>query len=90
MNKNIVIASILTVAVFATSTVATPSAFALPAQSCFGVGSSYLGTTGQMGDHASGFDEPRAGIGNVAAGLGLTVWDLGAFLLFLLAGIVCP
>ena len=90
MNKNIAMASILTVVVLVTAVAATPNAFALPAQSCFGVGSSYLGTTGQMGDHASSFDEPRDGIGNVAANNNLTVWDLGAFLLFLLAGIVCP
>jgi hypothetical protein len=36
-----------------------------PQQNDFGEGASHLGTTGQMGDHSSEQDEPRAGIGNV-------------------------
>ena len=31
----------------------------------FGKGAAELGKSGQMGDHASGQDEPRLGIGNV-------------------------
>ena len=33
---------------------------------CFGKGASQLGQAGEMGEHSSGFDEPRLGIGNVA------------------------
>ena len=33
---------------------------------CFGIGASGLGQAGEMGEHSSGFDEPRLGIGNVA------------------------
>jgi len=33
---------------------------------CFGKGASQLGQSGEMGEHASSFDEPRSGIGNVA------------------------
>lgn len=31
----------------------------------FGEGARHLGQTGQMGEHSSGQDEPRKGVGNV-------------------------
>ena len=61
---------------------------------CWGVVTSQMAIASQgMGEHASGFDSPRAGLGNVARSLGFPhISDLGSFL----AGIdgleetVCP
>ncbi len=54
-----------------------------PIQSCFGIVSGQLASSqpGITGEHASSFDEPRLGIGNVAKLLGLgSVGELGSAL----------
>jgi hypothetical protein len=58
------------------------SAKALPDNSGFGQASKALAgsSPGAMGDHASSFDSPRDGIGNVAKSNGLSVGQLGCFL----------
>ncbi len=54
-----------------------------PIQSCFGIVSGQLASSepGITGEHASSFDEPRLGIGNVAKLLGFgSVGELGSAL----------
>ena len=64
MKRLAVIAVLAIAAAFPTATLAAPP----QSPSCFGAGASQLAqsSTGAMGDHASSFDSPRLGIGNVA------------------------
>jgi hypothetical protein len=54
-----------------------------PIQSCFGIASGQLASSQPRitGEHASSFDEPRVGIGNIAfhdaLGLGITFGSVG-------------
>jgi hypothetical protein len=61
---------------------------------CWGVVTSQMAIASQgMGDHASSFDSPRDGLGNVARSLGFPhISDLGSFLAGLdgLEETVCP
>jgi hypothetical protein len=80
------------VAISVLATIGPSLAYAVPVNACFGVGASYLGSSGQMGDHASSFPTPRDGIGNVAAQAGVSVGQLGAILLsdFTNGAVTCP
>jgi hypothetical protein len=49
--------------------------------SCWGTVTSQRATTEHdIGEHASAQDEPRAGLGNLAQDLGISVGEVGAFL----------
>ena len=62
MKKRVLLSAMILVAAFPAQAVAAPPAN----PSCWGAGASDLGRSHAMGDHASSFDEPRLGIGNVA------------------------
>jgi hypothetical protein len=57
-----VFATTATLLTFAPAAVADPPT----TPSCWGSSAAVLAQTGGMGDHASSFDSPRLGIGNVA------------------------
>jgi hypothetical protein len=74
---------ILAVAALVVSALALPqAAWAGPGtNNCWGKVSSQRATTEHdIGEHASAQSEPRAGLGNLAQDLGISVGEVGAFL----------
>ncbi len=53
-----------------TAGIGTASAAQPADPSCFGQSAAIFGQAGIMGQHASSFDEPRLGIGNLARAIG--------------------
>jgi hypothetical protein len=81
------------VAVLAVAGIAESASAEPGTNSCWGtVTSQRASTEHDIGAHASAQDEPRAGLGNLAQDLGISVGEVGAFLATVdgLAATHCP